>query len=455
VVSAAVVKQAAVAAWLACVALSTGQAATLGEALDAAMARDGQVRSARQELAAARARVDQAHGSLWPQINLTGNANRTRQALSYDGGILPDRKDQFGTRGYNLQLTQTLYRREDIARRQLTRMAAQQAEAQATVAEQALVVRVAQPWFEACQHEHLARAAAADVARQRARLDALLKRLRAGDLAAHEAASAGADLAQAQARQIESESERSQRLFMLSELTGWTLGMAEMSCLGSPMRADSEGLPFWLDLAGVHSPELQAARLAVEVARSQVDLAGSGHSPTLDLVASNGLADQGPSASLNVGSKARTESIGLQLTVPVFSGGAVSARSREALAQLGKAEAELDSLLARLRQDVAAQWRSLQVALAHGQAATQRVEALKAQEAAVQRLMALGQAVDADVFHVQQELAKARAEEVRLLGMASLAQFRLRAQTGQPWATPEPMPAPTPGPVTQAITVQP
>ncbi len=453
--SAAVVRQAAVAAWLACAALPTGQAATLAEALDAAMARDGQVRSARQELAAARARWDQAKGSLWPQLNLTGNANRTRQDLSYDGGILPDRQDQFGTRGYNLQLTQALYRREDIARRQVTHLAVQQAAAQAVVAEHALVVRVAQPWFEACQHDHLARAAAADVARQRVRLDASTRRLRAGDLAAHEAASVGADLAQAQARQIESEAERAQRLFMLSELTGWTLGMAEVACLGSPVRADTEGLPVWLDLAGEHSPELQAARLAVEVARAQVDQAGSGHSPTLDLVASKGLARQGPSASLNVGSQARTESIGVQLSVPVFSGGAVSARSREALAQLGKSEAELDSLRARLRQDVAGHWRSLQVALTHGQAATQRVEALTAREAAVQRLMALGQAVDADVFQVQQELAMARAEEVRLLGMASLAQFRLKAQTGQPWATPEPSPEPLPGPPTSAITVQP
>jgi TolC family type I secretion outer membrane protein len=425
----------ALAAMLACTPLLPGHAATLGEALDAALTRDSQVRSARQELEAARARVDQANGSLWPQLNLTGNANRTRQALQYDGGILADRRDQFSTRAYNLQLTQALYRGEDIARRQVARMAEQQVAAQAMAAEQALVVRVAQPWFEACQHDHLARAAAADVARQRARLDALSRRLRAGDLAAPDLAMAGADLAQARARQTEAESERSQRLFTLGELTGLTLGMADVSCQGLPELGGLEGLDAWLDKAAAHSPELQAARSAVEVARAQLQQAGSGHSPTLDLVASKGVADQGPSASLNVGSKARTESIGLQLTVPVFSGGSVSARSREALALLGKAESDLDSLQARVRQDVSANWRSLQVALAHGQATAQRVEAWKVQEAAVQRLLAQGQAVDADVFKVQQELATAQADAARLLGMASLAQLRLQAQSGQPWSS--------------------
>jgi outer membrane protein TolC len=424
-------RQAAAAAMLACVPLAYAQASSLGEAIQVAMARDSQVRSAHQDLEAARARMDQANASALPQLILTGNANSTRQALSYDGGILADRHDQFSTRGYNLQLTQALYRPEDMARRLAARMAVEQASAQALVVEQALVVRVAQPWFEACQHDHLVRAAAADVARHRARQAALSRRLRAGDLAEHEAAMAGADLAQAQARQIEAESERNQRLFMLAELTGQKVGMADLSCDTGPALVASEELQSWLDKAAERSPELRAARMAVEVARAQVQQASSGHSPTLDLVVSNGQANQGPSASLNVGSKARTESVGLQLSVPLYSGGAVSARSREAMAQLGKAEADLDSLNLRLRQDVSSNWRSLQVAQSHGLAAAQRVEALRAQEAAVFRLQAQGQAVDMDVFRVQQELAAAQAEQTRLLGMASLALFRLQAQTDQ------------------------
>ncbi len=439
-------KRTALAATLAAANLLAAQAATLGDAIEAALARDSQVRSAHQDLEAARARLDQANATLWPQINLTGNVNRTHQELSYNGGILADRHDQFSTRGYNLQLTQALYRREDMARRQAARTAAEQAVAQAVVAEQALVVRVAQPWYEACQHDHLARAAAADVARQRVRHDALSRRLRLGDLAAHEAALSGADLAQAQARQNESESERDQRLFQLGELTGHLVGMADLPCDAAFDPVPTDDLQTWLDKAAEHSPELQAARLAVEVAQAQLQQAGSGHTPTLDLVASNGLANQGPSASLNVGSKARTESIGLQVSVPLFAGGAVSGRSREAMAQLGKAEADLDSLSARLRQDVSSNWRSLQVARAHGVAAAQRVEALKAQEAAVKRLQALGQALDADVFNVQQELATAQAEQTRLQGLSSLAMFRLQAQAGLPWAS-----APASPPASQAL----
>ncbi len=430
------------------VAWSTAQAATLDEWVKSALLHDGQVRAARQDLAAAQARLDQAQGSLWPQLNLTANANRASQHLNYEGGKLPDRQDRFSTYGYNLQLTQALYRREDMARREAARMVVDQLTSQAQSAELALVVRVVQPWFEACQQALMQQAAELDVSRHRTRVDAMARRLDRGDLAAHEAALAGADLALAQAKLAEAESERKQRLFVLSELAGSALDPEEQRCADMDVSAQVPDLPSWLQASADHSPEVQAARLAVKVAQAQVQQARGAQGPSLDLVASSGVSNQGPTASLNVGSKARTDSVGVQLSVPLFAGGALSAREREAVAQLGKVEADLDTLVSRLRQEVSSNWRSLHVAQAHEGAAAQRVVALQAQRSAVERRLAQGQAVDAEARQAQQELAAGQAEHMRLQGLALLARVKLMAQVGSPWqeggAATWPMPLATP-----------
>jgi outer membrane protein len=420
---------------LACAAGATpgAQAATLDEWVRKALARDSQVRAARQDVEAARARMDQANATLLPQVNFTANTNRTQQHLNYEGDVLPDRRDRFSTYGYNLQLTQALYRRDDMARREAARMALDQTDAQARFAEQAMRVRVVQPWYEACQYTHLAQAAALDVSRQRTRGDALDKRLAQGDLAAHEASLAQADLALALAKLLEAESERSQRLFALAELGGAPLALAELSCELKDAEDAVPELDVWLQDTRDQSPELEAAHMAVKVAQAQLQQASGAQGPSLDFVATNSVSRQGPSASLNVGSEARSEAFGLQLTVPIFAGGALNAKEREALAQLGKVEADLDTLLLRLRQDVSSNWHSLQIAKAHGLAAAQRVQALQAQQAAIERRVAQGQAVDADAQQAQQELAAAQAERVRLQGLVMLARVKLTAQAGLPW----------------------
>jgi len=395
-----------------------------------ASARDGQVRSARQDLAAAQARLDGANGGRWPQVNLTGNVNRTAQELGYQQSAFPDRSDVFRTYGYNLQLTQALYHREEQARREGAALAVEQAAAQAAAAELALWVRVAQPWFEACQYRWQAEAAQAEMQRQGARRDAARRRLQQGDLPRHELDLAEADLALAQARLAEAESERAQRLDVLGILAGEPVTPGDDACPLGEVPAAPAPLPAWLDQATGRSPELEAARRAVAVAEAQERQAEGGHGPMLDLVASDGLSKQGPTASVGVGSRTRTQSIGLQLNLPLFTGGTLSAKVREAAAGLAKVQAELDALLARTQTDVSSNWRSLQVSRGHAEAAHRRVQALQAQQQALALRQRQGLATVAEALAADQDLAQARADAVRLQAMALLAQARLLAQAG-------------------------
>jgi outer membrane protein len=406
----------------------------------AALQRDGAVRSARQDEASAMARLDAANGSRWPQVNLSGNLNRTAQRLEYDEQALPDRQDVFRSYGYSLQMTQALYRRDDMARREAARLALRQLAWQAGAAEQALWVRVVQPWFEACQFHWQAQAAQSDVARQQARADVLQRRWREGDAALPDVELAAADLALAQARLAEATAELAHRRFVLAELGGEPPALAADACQAQATTPDPGALETWLAWATERSPELLAARQGVEVARAQVSQAEGGRGPALDLVASDSRAKQGPSASIAVGNRAHTQTIGLQLSLPLFSGGTLNAKVREAAAALGKAQADHDTLLARIRQDVANNWHSLRVTRAHALAAQQRERAMGTQQEALARKWRQGQATRAELLVAEQELSAARAESVRLQGLAVLAHARLQAQSGgeAPGALPPP-----------------
>jgi outer membrane protein TolC len=169
----------------------------------------------------------------------------------------------------------------------------------------------------------------------------------------------------------------------------------------------------------------------VQAARAQVAQADAGHWFTVDLVASDALSRQGPTAAVDGSSSTHTTSVGVQLNVPIFSGGSVSAKQREAAAQLAKAEADLDATRLQVRSDLGAAWVSLQAAQAHGDAAGLRVQALSAQADALRKRWDRGVAAEAEVRAAQQDEAQARADWLRLQGESVQAYVRLLALTGR------------------------
>ncbi len=108
----------------------------------------------------------------------------------------------------------------------------------------------------------------------------------------------------------------------------------------------------WRDLAVAGNAELAAQRRAVEVAAEGIAKQRAGHLPTLSLVVSNRLSRADSHGGHN--QKHDSDSIGIQLSVPLFAGGGVSAATRQASAAHLQAGFELDAqtaaLLTRLRQ---------------------------------------------------------------------------------------------------------
>jgi len=106
----------------------------------------------------------------------------------------------------------------------------------------------------------------------------------------------------------------------------------------------------WVDLALQANPEILAARQQVEVAKQEIERTNAGHYPTLDLVATRSYTES--ENNITIGSTFDTTSVNLQLNVPIFSGGYVSATVRQSQAALEEAEEKLNQATRQISADV-------------------------------------------------------------------------------------------------------
>ena len=236
------------------------------------------------------------------------------------------------------------------------------------------------------------------------------------------------DVHEAHARQALS---RAQRVAAVNELSSKQADLERM--LGEPMalmpmrlaqtlpRINTERLSDWSQSAAANNPQIRVQQAALDVARREVSKSNGAHLPTLDLVLSR-------SANYNSGtlsspsdleSRVNTQQVGLQLTVPLFSGGGAQSRVREALALQEKAAAELEGA----RRNAEAQVRQAFAGVTNGQA---QVEALQvAVEAGTNAVEGnkigyrIGTRINPDVLNAEQQLfaslrdlSKARVETI-------------------------------------------
>jgi len=155
-----------------------------------------------------------------------------------------------------------------------------------------------------------------------------------------------------------------------------------------------------------HNPVVQSARLASEVARKEIARRRAQRYPTLDLVGSLGRSHTNSA----VGRDADTRSIGLQLAVPLYSGGALVTATRQARHQFIAAQENLDAKRREVVRKVRDAYRGIQTAMSRVAAlkATVRsaLSALEATEAGFQA----GTRTLVDVLNSQSDLFRARRD---------------------------------------------
>ena len=184
----------------------------------------------------------------------------------------------------------------------------------------------------------------------------------------------------------------------------------------------------WRNIALSTNPELLARRHAVEVAREEANRHRAGHLPRVDLVASVGRTDSDTINTFN--QKATVRSVGAQLTVPIYSGGAVTAAVSQAEANAERIQAELDAATAETTVELRKQFDLTASSAARHDAARAARDSGQLLLDATRRSVAAGQRINLDVLQAQQQLFDARRNLAQARYNYLLSQLRLRLAAG-------------------------
>lgn len=314
-----------------------------------ALANDASFLAARSALAAVRENVPQARAGLLPQVVLSAQRTQNEtENTSRQFGIPFTRNSRYSAEAGVLSLRQPLYRRYNWAQLSFAEAQVAAAEAGFEKERQDAGLRVAEAYFNVL-------AAQSQVRVLEAQLDALTAQQKLAERAfaaglgtRTDIDDARAQVQQAQAGLIDANFNLDNARRTLAALVGKTPAdladvVPERMRLAPPQ---PPLLDHWLQQMEAANPELASLRWQVEMAQRDIDRQKAGHYPTLDLIAARQYGSN--ETNISIDTRYVTDYVGVQLSVPIFSGGAVSAAVRQAESNLDKARFQLEAARRRL-----------------------------------------------------------------------------------------------------------
>ncbi len=415
------------AALAAALLLPAGGAMALGlvQAYRAALQNDAPYRAAVHEQEAGREALDLGRSALLPNASLSYATSKNQAERSTATGTShPD----YTSAAAALTLRQPLLNLEGVARYQQGQAQARASEAQFGAAGSDLIVRLAGAYLGALLAEDQLTLAAA----QR---DSLREQGRANEHMLRNGEGTRTDLLETQARLDLAEAqlvEARDNLFTARAGLAVMVGAEPGPLDGLPERlridADARSLAEWQALALQRNADIAAWRQRVEAARSEIDKARAGHAPRLDLVA--GYSNNKAESVSTYEQHTTARYIGLQLTVPLYAGGSVSALSRQAVANHQRAQAELRGATDKALLELGKQHRLTQSGVARIAALDKAVDSARLLLLATRKSVAGGVRVNLDVLNAEQQLLTARRDLAQARHNHILSELRLRAAAG-------------------------
>jgi len=416
------------AAALLLVFASAAQAQSLAQLFEAARGYDATYLAARSQYDASLAQAAQARAGLLPQVGLGAGANwanRDSSANALDGTS--------NNQNVTLSASQPLYRPANRLANEQAQLSTDIAQAQLTQAEQSLILRTSQAYFDVLAAQDtltFVRAQKTAVAEQ---LAAARRNFEVGTATVTDAreAQARADLVNAQ--EIAAENDLRVKRLALDQLVG--RGGVVPRPLAAPVvlpplqPADPQA---WIERAGEAHPSVLQARRNLEIAQLETQRAEAGHKPTVDLVGQYQMT-RAPSGVQAIPGYVRnnTASVGVQLNLPLFAGYSVQNRVKQTLALEEKARADLEAA----RRGVDLSTRSAFFGVVSGQG---QVKALEAAEASSQSALEanqlgyqVGVRINIDVLNAQSQLFQTKRDLAQARYNVLLGTLRLRQASGE------------------------
>ncbi len=419
--------------------MGAAQAQNLPTLLEAARSHDAAYLAARAQFDAATFRVEQSRALKRPSVTADATMGRTTNSTPFSPSVTGSSTDATTT---NLNASQPLFNRaSDLALTQAEKSLGV-ARADLETAEQDLIIRVAQAYFDVLAARDALTTVQASKAAITEQLASARRNFEVGTATITDAREAQARFDLVTAQELAAGNELRNRQLVLEQVVGRL--QVQPAALRLPLVLPAlvpEGADGWVERALGQHPAARKARLGLEIAQLEVQRARAGHLPTVSLTGrytqqrvdgSATVRNAATNSSFQVGQVGTSTNsvVGVTLSVPLYSGHAVDNRVSETLKLEEKARHDLD--LARRSVELAT--RQSFVGL---QSLAAQVKALEAAEASSQLALEstqlgykVGVRVNLDVLNAQSLLFQTRRDLAKARYDSIVGSLRLRQASG-------------------------
>ncbi|MFT6043732.1 MAG: outer membrane protein [Porticoccaceae bacterium] len=412
-------------------AISTLQAENLLDTLDKALISDPTFLGASYQRDALSERLIQARSSLLPRLSMSYEDKETGQNIKKsDNNVFGSGSSTFGTTTSTLTLSQSIFDYEYWMRYNKAKITTKRSVDEFEQARQNLMLRVSQAYFEQIKAREQLAAIGSEKEALYGHLNYAQKSVKAGIGRMTEVDDADARYLASVAREVEYQKLFDDARYNLMEITGSLSGPLAAIKEDAPLTMPSPASPKdWITRGIKNNPDVAVAEKILEEARYEIKALKSGHYPTLQL--EYNAYDQDTGGSLfGGGSRVKTEDIILRLEIPLYEGGVVSSRSKEAVQMMYKAQEDVHFIKRAVKNEVQSSFHGLVANIAQTKALKRALTAqenvLKSKRKGLQsglyKMMA--------VLDAEQDLARARQAYIAVRNDYAINYVRLKRATG-------------------------
>jgi outer membrane protein len=393
--------------------------------------RDSQVsdpvyQSARATYNATLEKLPQARSAYLPLI--AGSATAFRNEVERDIAS----NLSFNTTVYAITLSQPIFRLQSWIAIDQAKQQVLQAEVTLAGTQQDLILRVAQAYFDvllAQDNVALSETQSSAISEQLAQAK---RNFEVGTATIVDTLDAQARYDQTTAKAIADKNDLEVKRSALQVLIGkppeGLTPLREPLALGVPQ---PNSIDSWVDASQDSSYTVASARANLEIFRQEVDRQRAGHLPTLDLTG-NFARSSNPQNAIPgaLGAVSNAGVIGLQLSVPIYSGGLTQSRVREALANRDRAEQDLDNTKRTVAQAVRTNFLNVTSGIAQVRALEQALASTQSQLDSTILGRDVGVRTSVDVLNAQQAVFQTRRDLQQARYNFLMSNLRLKAAAG-------------------------
>ncbi|WP_407275611.1 TolC family outer membrane protein [Halothiobacillus sp. DCM-1] len=407
------------------------EAANLLDIVTLAQQNDASLKAAEQQRLAVEENRPIAQANLLPQIGAAAGVSYSRTDVRSGGSPTAPNPIQGSGKNLGISLNQVVYNRIDNINLGIADLQIKQAELTYAAAEQNLLLRTAQAYFAVLKANAALQLAIASQTAFKNQLAQAQKRYEVGLVAVTDVANAQANYDKANADIISARNGLENAQTALSTLIGQPAPPLDdtQTNLNTP-RPVPDQLESWQALAVKQNLDLQSAQIGSQIKAQQVDLNRAAAAPTVNLTGQYGY-NSAPNTVTGTVNSNLAASIGLQVSVPLYTGGRINAQSRQAAFGYQQSQFDVDQLRRTVEQNTANDFRGVLTRISEITAYEQSVESARTSLAATEAGYQVGTRTIVDVLNAQIQVFSAMANFLNARYDYLTTSLQLKADTGQ------------------------